>query len=127
MTLTRLNTATAVLAALLVVTQTAAQAAPTPNDKKQEARPRWEYRAIPATEVEKLAPKGSQDKLTDGLNALGEQGWELVAVAPPLPEPGAAGGLAMPGLGRPPMPGGPGGPAMVLNVKPSTYVFKRAR
>jgi hypothetical protein len=123
MSLARLNTA--VLAALLAATQAAGQA---PTDRKQEARPRWEYKAITAADVEKLAPKGSQDRLTDGLNALGEQGWELVAVAPAVPEPGAAGGIGMPGIGRPPMqPGGPGGPGLMLNVKPSTYVFKRLR
>src|SRR5947209_13793157 len=44
--------------------------------------PRWEYAAHGRSEVEKLGG----DDFRAGLNKLGDQGWELVAV-----EPGAAG------------------------------------
>jgi RNA polymerase sigma factor (sigma-70 family) len=58
---------------------------------EDKARPvEWEYKALPRSNwasmplgsVEGLAPKGSVDRLTDGLNKLGEQGWELVAIEP---------------------------------------------
>jgi RNA polymerase sigma factor (sigma-70 family) len=51
-------------------------------EKKPEPRVRWEYKAISPEDVKKLARKGSKDSLTDGLNVLGGQGWELVAVHP---------------------------------------------
>jgi hypothetical protein len=128
MSLTRLKTATAVLAvALLVTTQAAGRAAPAPPDQKQEVKVKWEYKAIPHAEVEKLAPRGSQDKLTDGLNALGEAGWELVTV---VHGPGMGGGKVMqgPGIAPPPMqPGLPGGPVMGFALSNGTYVFKRAK
>jgi hypothetical protein len=138
MLLAKLNTTTAVLLAGLslllgpavVATRAAGQTAtPGPGDKKQEIKVKWQYKALTAPDIEKLAPNGSQDKLTDGLNMLGEQGWELVAVAQGFPEPGGIGGFGMPGAGRPPMPpGGPGGPGMLAGkIKPSTYVFKRPK
>jgi hypothetical protein len=97
-------------------------------EKKSETKVKWEYKVVTAADIEKLAPRGSQDKLTDGLNALGEQGWEMVAVTPHVPDLGALGGPGMPAAGRIPMPpGGPGGAGMILNVKPATWVFKRAR
>jgi hypothetical protein len=41
---------------------------------------KWEYKAISHTEVARLAPKASKNPLTDGLNVLGADGWELVGV-----------------------------------------------
>src|SRR5262249_55060781 len=105
-------------------------ATPVQRGKKQEGKVKWEYKAIPASDIEKLAPKGSEDTLTDGLNTLGEQGWELVAVVPSTPEMlqiGGGGG----GFGGPPIPGGggPGGPLMLPapKLKPSIYLFKRPK
>jgi hypothetical protein len=99
------------------------------TDKKTEAKVKWEYKALTSSDIEKLAPKGSQDKFTDGLDSLGDQGWELVAIAPSQPEPGGLGGLGGPGAGRAPMPGGPGGPGMLgpPGMKPNTFVFKRPK
>ncbi len=45
--------------------------------QQQGLRARWEYRVLPAEEVETLGGQGRD--LTRGLNALGEQGWELAA------------------------------------------------
>jgi RNA polymerase sigma factor (sigma-70 family) len=70
---------------------------------------RWEYKTLqrsdwaPGPSVEGLAPADSADKLTDGLNKLGEQGWELVAIEPD----------------RHVTPRGSAGPA--------TYIFKRRK
>jgi RNA polymerase sigma factor (sigma-70 family) len=49
-------------------------------DDKQEAKVKWESKAITTDRIEQLAPKKSKDRLTDGLNTLGEQGWEFVAL-----------------------------------------------
>jgi hypothetical protein len=112
-----------------VIATTAAGQSDTPSEKKPEVKVKWEYKALPVAEIEKLAPKGSQDKITDGLNALGEQGWELVAVAPGhLGLVGVGGGIQ--GPGRQPMPpGGAGGPGMPggAMTMPGTYVFKRPK
>jgi hypothetical protein len=83
------------LAATLIPRDGAAQA--------QKARVQWEYKAVSLNELFGLAPKDSKDKRSDGLNKLGEKGWELVAVEPP-PPPSQFG-----------LPG------------PSTYVFKRTK
>jgi hypothetical protein len=45
---------------------------------KSVARPQWEYQTLTR---EKLAEMGKND-LAAGLNKLGEDGWELVAVTP---------------------------------------------
>jgi hypothetical protein len=109
-----------------------------PSDKKQEVKIKWQYKTTTAPEIEKLAPKGSKDRLTDGLNMLGDQGWELVAVVPSGPSleegfgaPGAGppGGFGKPGAPAMP-PGGAGGPGMLAGlpkIKPTTYVFKQPR
>jgi hypothetical protein len=133
MLLTKLKTALAglMVAALLalglstVATPAAGKpAALTTNDKKVQVKVKWQYQALTRPEVEKLAPKGSKSKFTDGLNKLGDQGWELIAIEPGMPEPG--------GLMAPPPPGGPGAPgkrlrAGPLKMRPSTYLFKRPR
>jgi hypothetical protein len=137
MSFAKLNAAVAVLLAgvLLVsgpggIATTAVGQGDTPSEKKLDAKVKWEYKALTVADIEKLAPKGSQDKLTDGLNALGEHGWELVAVAPGhFGVVGVGGGIQ--GPGRQPMPpGGPGGPGMPPGgamTNPGTYLFKRPK
>jgi hypothetical protein len=48
------------------------------------ARAKWEYKAISRTAIEQIgfAERGLADSLADGLNKLGSDGWELVAVDP---------------------------------------------
>jgi hypothetical protein len=46
-------------------------------------RTAWEYRALDRTEIMKLAPEQKEkDQFAGGLNKLGAEAWELVAVAP---------------------------------------------
>jgi hypothetical protein len=47
-------------------------------EPRPEAAPRWEYRVLTK---EQLLELGKKD-LTAGLNALGDDGWELVAAEP---------------------------------------------
>jgi Bacterial type II/III secretion system short domain/Domain of unknown function (DUF4177) len=47
-----------------------------------QPRARWEYKVLDSNQVEGLAAKESQDRLTGGLNKLGADGWELVTVEP---------------------------------------------
>src|SRR5262249_23713086 len=97
--------------------QTSAQ-----SDKKPQVKVKWEYKALSDPDIEKLAPEGSQDKLTDGLNKLGDKGWELVTVVP-----GGRGG-AFRAVGGPGGPGGlPGGPGAGMMAPHLTYVFKRPK
>jgi hypothetical protein len=55
------------------------------NATPKETTSRWEYKVLlrdsaRLASIEGLAPKASPDKLTDGLNKLGQEGWELVAI-----------------------------------------------
>jgi hypothetical protein len=43
-------------------------------------RTAWEYRALDRAEIMKLASEKEKDPLTEGLNKLGAEGWELVTV-----------------------------------------------
>jgi RNA polymerase sigma factor (sigma-70 family) len=118
----------------------AAAADPKPEDR---ARVKWEYKAINATAINKLAPEKSTDKLTDGLNALGDQGWELVAIQASMNSTGGFGGGALGagggfagaapggggiggggggGIGG----GGTGGGGGAMS-KPTVYLFKRPK
>jgi hypothetical protein len=54
----------------------------------QKAKAQWEYKAVSTSRVKALAPKGSDDPVSEGLTALGADGWELVAVDPPIGSPG---------------------------------------
>ena len=111
-----------------VVTPAAGQAAvPAPSDKTSPGKVRWEYKALTDPDIEKLAPEGSRDKLTDGLNKLGDKGWELVAVVP-----GGRGGAFRLNMGGPGgIPGGPGGPpggpGAGMVAQHQTYLFKRPK
>jgi hypothetical protein len=78
----------------MVWTQTRAQQSskqPPPEQPGQVAKPRWEYRALLRIDVEELAPDQNRGaslmganttRLTQGLNTLGSDGWELVAIEP---------------------------------------------
>jgi hypothetical protein len=107
-----------------ILTPAAGQsAAPGASDKKPQPKVKWEYKALTDPDIEKLAPEGSQDKLTDGLNKLGDKGWELVTVVP-----GGRGGAFRIGVGGPGGPGGPpGGPGAGMAAPHLTYVFKRPK
>lgn len=43
----------------------------------------WEYQALTRTQVEGVAARDAKDRLTDGLNRVGAEGWELVTALPP--------------------------------------------
>ena len=107
-----------------VVTPAAGQtAAPAPNNEQPQVKVKWEYKALTDPDIEKLAPRGSQDKLTDGLHKLGDNGWELVTVVP-----GGRGGALRVNVGGPGGPGGvPGGPGAGMMALHLTYVFKRLK
>jgi RNA polymerase sigma factor (sigma-70 family) len=46
-------------------------------------RPRWEYKAISLAHIVEMSRKGDpSDRITEGLNRMGNQGWELVAIDP---------------------------------------------
>ena len=93
------------------------------SDKKPQSKIKWEYKALTDPDIEKLAPERSQDKLTDGLNKLGDKGWELVTVVP-----GGRGGAFRVGIGGPGGPGGlPGGAGAGMMAPHLTYVFKRPK
>ena len=108
---------------LHVATPAAGQpAAPAPSDRKPQVKVKWEYKTLSDSDIEKLAAEGSQAKLTDGLNKLGDKGWELVTVVP-----GGRGG-ALRAVGGPGGPGGlPGGPGAGMMAPHLTYVFKRPK
>jgi hypothetical protein len=69
-----------------------------PAEMSQPTKPQWEYKAMTRSDVARLAPKAAGDKarvdepvpgwpmspdsLSQGLNILGDQGWELVAIEP---------------------------------------------
>jgi hypothetical protein len=74
--------------------------------EQRAAQAKWEYKALSRAEVEDQAPRGSKHKLTEGMNTLGSEGWELVAV-----EPGATVSKFGGGFG----------------TFPSTYLFKRPK
>jgi hypothetical protein len=96
---------------------------PAPSDEQPQVKTKWEYKALTDPDIEKLAPQGSQDKLTDGLNKLGDKGWELVTVVP-----GGRGGALRVNVGGPGGPGGlPGGPGAGMMAPHLTYVFKRLK
>jgi RNA polymerase sigma factor (sigma-70 family) len=116
MLLTKLkNTAVALLVvfflmagAAAVIPRTSAGEQPDPSAlEKGEAKikTRWEYKALSHDEIKALEfNKRGTDTAEGGLNMLGDEGWELVAIEPPVPRP------------APPFGG-----------KPALYVFKRQK
>jgi len=113
--------------------------------KPRHGRPAWEYKALIRTAVEKLAPQESKSRLTDGLNVLGGDAWELVGIDQAGETRGMSGGFGVGGEGAGfgggrgfggGAPGGaqPGGGAAPQGVgtgfrsaTSSTYVFKRPK
>jgi RNA polymerase sigma factor (sigma-70 family) len=99
-------------------------------------RPRWEYKAVTRADIMKLAARDSKNRLTDGLNVLGNDGWELVGIEPGAVVGGSTGsstssstssGTSSTGGSA----GGLGGTgslgSSVGGSLPSTYLFKRPR
>ncbi len=108
---------------------------------------RWEYKTVTRKELEDLAPEDAKDRLLSGLNALGDEGWELTAidtsagaVARQIKFAGGGGGFggagAQPGAAAPGNAGGPPGAVVnpigngaMFTVNPAhgTYLFKRPK
>jgi hypothetical protein len=51
---------------------------------KQKARPVWEYKVLNGIEISEY---GGAKIPQEGLNKLGKEGWELVAITPGIPTP----------------------------------------
>jgi RNA polymerase sigma factor (sigma-70 family) len=88
---------------------TGARSAPQAESTQREGRPKWEYKALTRTAVEKLAQERAQNKLTDGLNVLGADGWELVGIDQAGMAQGMTGGFGGFGGGGFGIGGGGGG------------------
>jgi RNA polymerase sigma factor (sigma-70 family) len=87
----------ALLAGAAVMSQTPAGQRPDPVAAK--ARVRWEYRALPHDAIKGMdTTKRGIDSMEGGLNALGEQGWELVAIEPAERASQGGGGWSRPAL-----------------------------
>ena len=82
------------------------QAVPSDSDKGEaKIKTRWEYKALSHEEIKALEFKRrGTDTADGGLNMLGDEGWELVAIEPPVR-----------------------GPASPFGDRPALYVFKRQK
>jgi RNA polymerase sigma factor (sigma-70 family) len=114
----------------LVQPTPAQETSSTGTARQRAGRPRWEYKAITRAEVMKLAPRDSKNKLTDGLNDLGNDGWELVGIEPGVvvsetPFRSTATGGSSADLGTTGTTSSLG--ALRGGSLPSTYLFKRPR
>ena len=79
-------------------------------------RPKWEYKVIGSFEVFAAAEQHGKDKsLENGLNALGDDGWELVAFTPDVPDPVRLNDSKLSSRER------------LINLSPTVYYFKRQR
>jgi hypothetical protein len=58
----------------------------TASGTQEGARLKWEYLSLTNSQVLSRAPKGSAHLLKDGLNALGEDGWELISFGAAFPD-----------------------------------------
>jgi hypothetical protein len=94
------------LGASAVLSRTSAGERPNASGEGEPAvRTRWEYKALSHDEIEALAfTRLGMSSVETGLNLLGKDGWELVAIEPPVHDP-----------------------AVRLAERPSLYVFKRQR
>ena len=73
-----------------------------PDKGEAKVRAQWEYKALSRQGIIDLEfRRRGTDSLDDGLNELGKQGWELVAIEPPV--------------------------RCVAGDKPALYVFKRPK
>jgi hypothetical protein len=82
-----------------LVVSDSASAQPAPRSERREhaadgtapqARTSWEYQVLGRQQVEGMAAKDAPNRLTDGLNKLGAEGWELAATelsGPPPTQP----------------------------------------
>jgi len=79
---------------------------PSALDKGEaKIKTRWEYKALSPDEIKALEFKRrGTDTAEGGLNMLGDEGWELVAIEPPVR-----------------------GPASPFGDRPALYVFKRQK
>jgi hypothetical protein len=82
------------------------EAVPSVLDKGEaKIKTRWEYKALSHDEIKALEFKRrGTDTAEGGLNMLGDEGWELVAIEPPVR-----------------------GPASPFGDRPALYVFKRQK
>jgi RNA polymerase sigma factor (sigma-70 family) len=104
------------------------------SQQRRPGRLRWEYKALTRADLTKLAPRDSKNKLTDGLNDLGNDGWELVGIEPgsvvvsdnPFRSTATGGTAATNGAGTTGTIGSSSGRAQGGSL-PSTYLFKRPR
>src|SRR4051794_9713655 len=74
------------LAALLSVSHLVSRPGPLAGQDKQSARSVWQYKVLDAISLQDY--KGAKS-LEEGLNKLGAEGWNLVAVEPGIPRPGS--------------------------------------
>jgi Domain of unknown function (DUF4177) len=78
---------------------------PTADKTDAKVRIKWEYKALSYDEIKALEfNKRGTDTADYGLNMLGDEGWELVAIEPPV-----------------------AGPVYGIGGRPALYVFKRAK
>jgi|SRR6516165_6539570 hypothetical protein len=85
------------------------QPSPPPAEKADaKARIKWEYKALSYDELKRLEfDKRGTDTPDYGLNRLGDEGWELVAIEPPI--------------------AAPAGPIPYTGGRPALYIFKRPK
>lgn len=98
---------TAVMLAGVVALGGVAYSAANPAGRTEPAAPKWEYKVVRAGQLAQPAPSG--DALTDALNKLGDDGWELVGVVPD----------ATPAMPSPPRDRGFGQPVPSGSVDPA--------
>jgi RNA polymerase sigma factor (sigma-70 family) len=78
---------------------------PAPDKGEAKVKTRWEYKALSHDEIKALEFNRRGTDTTDGgLNMLGDEGWELVAIEPPVR-----------------------GPVSPIGDRPALYVFKRPK
>jgi HlyD family secretion protein len=119
MSLTKLKAAVTLILAVFLLTLGTASVMPRTSAEEQPkavaggikgAKLRWEYKILDRMEVEALTKSKvmriDQQHMVDGLNALGDEGWELVGI-----EPGQSPPVHLPNLG----------------FGPTHYVFKREK
>jgi RNA polymerase sigma factor (sigma-70 family) len=79
-----------------------------PDKSEAMIKSRWEYKALPYSDIKSIEfNKRGTDTADGGLNMLGDEGWELAAIEPPVRGAG-------PGVGP-------------FADRPALYVFKRQK
>src|SRR5262245_41625953 len=102
--MTKLKSGALVLVLIVGTTEGLSATAVGEPEKAQAKAPiKWEYKAHSYDEIKLLEfNKRGMDTRDYGLNMLGDEGWELVAIEPPVP-----------------------GPIPNFGGRPALYVFKR--